>query len=78
MSIDIGEVVAMLREIDERTRDNLRVTLYWQDDDDTLVVEVEDFTNPEREHALIGIPPTDARSAFEHPFAYRASALSAL
>lgn len=68
----------MLRELDERTGDNPRVTLYSQDDDDTLVVEVEDFKSPEREHTLIGIPPADAKIAFEHPFAYRPSVLSAL
>ena len=54
----------MLRELDERTGDNLRVTLYWDDRDGTLTVEVEDFRNPEREHALTGIPPADARFAF--------------
>jgi hypothetical protein len=63
--------MAMLRELDERTGDNLRVTLYWDDRDGTLTVEVEDFRNPEREHALTGIPPADARFAFEHPFGYQ-------
>ncbi|HUO71183.1 MAG TPA: hypothetical protein VMU39_10425 [Solirubrobacteraceae bacterium] len=61
----------MLRELDERTADNLRVTLYWQDEDNTLVVGVEDFNNPTGGHALTGIPPTDAKLAFEHPFGYR-------
>jgi hypothetical protein len=61
----------MLRELDERTGDNLRVTLYWDDHDDTLTVEVEDFKDRERGHALIGIPPADAKFAFEHPFGYR-------
>lgn len=65
----------MLRELDARTGADLRVTLYWQEDDNTLVVGVEDFKNPEREHAVIGIPPADARRAFEHPFAYQPSVL---
>jgi hypothetical protein len=60
----------MLHELDERTADNLRVTLYWDDRNDTLTVEVEDFKDPEREHALTGIPPADAKLAFEHPFGY--------
>jgi hypothetical protein len=50
-----------------------RVTLYWDDCENTLTVEVEDFTSPARDHALIGIPPADARLAFEHPFAYALS-----
>jgi len=61
----------MLRELDERTADNLRVTLYWDDGNDTLTVEVEDFSDPERGHALTGIPPADAKLAFEHPFGYQ-------
>jgi len=61
----------MLRELDERTADNLRVTLYWDDGNDTLTVEVEDFQNPERDHAFTGIPPADAKLAFEHPFGYQ-------
>ncbi len=61
----------MLRELDQRTGDNLRVTLYWQDDDNTLVVGVEDFKGPGREHALTGILPADAKLAFEHPFGYQ-------
>lgn len=64
----------MLRELDERMGDNLRVTLYWDDRDDTLTVEVEDFESPDRAHALIGIPPAEAKLAFEHPFAYAPSA----
>lgn len=63
----------MLRELDERTGDNLRVTLYWDDRDDTLTVEVEDFKNPELEYALSGIPLADAKPAFEHPFGYDVS-----
>ena len=63
----------MLRELDERMGHDLRVTLYWDDRDDTLAVEVEDFKSPERAHALIGIPPADAMLAFEHPFAYAPS-----
>jgi hypothetical protein len=72
------EEIAMLRELDERMGDNLRVTLYWDDRDDTITVEVEDFKSPERAHVLTGIPPADAKLAFEHPFAYQPSVLSAL
>jgi hypothetical protein len=61
----------MLRELDQRTCDNLRVTLYWQDEDNTLLVGVDDLNNPAAEHALAGIPPADARFAFEHPFGYQ-------
>lgn len=60
----------MLRELNERTGGNLRVTLYWDDHDDTLAVAVDDLGSPERGHALIGIPPADAKFAFEHPFGY--------
>ena len=60
----------MLRELDERTSGNLRITLYWDACDDALIVAVEDFMSPERGHALIGIPPADAKLAFEHPFGY--------
>jgi hypothetical protein len=67
--------MAMLREHDERSGDCLRVALYWQDDDNVLVVEVKDFKNPEREHGLTGIPPADAKLAFEHPFAWQPSTL---
>ena len=68
----------MLHELDERTGGNLRVTLYWNDRDGTLAVEVEDLTNPARDHALIDIPPADAKLAFEHPFSYQPRMLSAL
>ncbi len=61
----------MLRELDQRTGNHLRVTLYWQDDDNTLVVGVEDFKEPGRENALTVIPPADERLAFEHPFGYQ-------
>ena len=63
----------MLRELNERMADNLLVTLYWDDHDDTVTVAVEDFRSPGGEHALVGIPPTDAKLAFEHPFAYAPS-----
>ena len=36
----------MLRELNERMADNLRVTLYWDDHDDTVTVAVEDFRSP--------------------------------
>jgi hypothetical protein len=65
----------MLRELDQRTGGSLRITLYWQEDDNTLVVGVEDFKDLGREHALIGIPPAHARLAFEHPFGYQSTAL---
>lgn len=60
----------MLREISERTSDNLRVTLYWQDEDNTMTVEVEDWKNADSDLTLTGIPPADAKTAFEHPFGY--------
>jgi len=61
-----------LREINERTSDNLRVTLYWQDEDNTMTVEVEDFKLPDADFTISGIPPADAQVAFEHPFGYMA------
>ena len=60
----------MLRELDERTSGNLRITLYWDDGDDALIVAVDDFTGTEPGHALTGISPADAKLAFEHPFGY--------
>jgi hypothetical protein len=68
------EELAMLRELDERMGANLRVTLNWDDRDDTLTVAVEDFKSPDRARDLFGIPPADAKLAFEHPFAYAPSA----
>ena len=67
--------MAMLREHDERSSDCLRVALYSQDDDNVLVVEVKDFKNPERKHGFTGIPPADAKHAFEHRFAWQPSTL---
>jgi hypothetical protein len=67
--------MAMLREHDERSGDCLRVALYWQDDDDVLVVEVKDFKNPKCKHGLTGIRPADAKLAFGHRFAWQPSTL---
>jgi hypothetical protein len=59
-----------LREINERTSDKMRVTLYWQDDDDTMTVEVEDWKDSGNDLTLTGIPKADWKQAFEHPFGY--------
>lgn len=64
----------MLREIDERASDNLRVTLYWDDVKDTMTVEVEDRVNPNLDCTLTDIPKADAQQAFTHPFTYRRAA----
>lgn len=60
----------MLRELTDRTSDDLRVTLYWQDDDDTLTIEVEDFRDSAGDYSIVGIPPADRKTAFEHPLVY--------
>lgn len=60
----------MLRELDERTSDNLRVTLYWEDSDNTFTVQTEDFTNPELNRTITGVPTGDRVKAFYHPYTY--------
>ena len=67
----------MLHEIDERTSDNLRVTLYWEDADDTLTVEVEDFRDSANDLTLSRVPKGDRKQAFLHPFAYQPKAVAA-
>ncbi|HUO69667.1 MAG TPA: hypothetical protein VMU39_02735 [Solirubrobacteraceae bacterium] len=57
----------MLRELDARTGPDLRVTLYWQEDDNILMAGVEDLKNPERELALIGIPSPTSRTRCKRP-----------
>lgn len=64
----------MLREIDERRSDNIRVTLYWDDEGDTLTVEVEDYRDPGCDITISGVPTADRREAFLHPYAYKRKA----
>lgn len=60
----------MLHELDERMSDNLRVTPYWQDEDNTLTIEVEDRKRDDSDLVITGIPPVDLKTAFEHPYGY--------
>ena len=60
----------MLREINYRQADNLRVTLLWRPDDNTLVVKVDDDRDPDQTITIDNIPPGDATLAFTHPFGY--------
>ena len=59
------------RELSQRTTANLRVTLYWNEEDDSLVVEVEDFRDENAGLTITGIPANEANLAFLHPFTYR-------
>lgn len=61
----------MLHELDERMSDNLRVTLYWQDEDNTLTIEVEDLKRAGNDLTLAGVLPDERKQAFEHPYGYR-------
>ena len=69
-----GEEAEMaLRELNERMNDNLRVTLYWDAEKDTMTVEVEDHRDRGEDLRLTDIPPADAHKAFMHPFSYSKS-----
>lgn len=58
----------MLRELDSRQNNNLRVTLMWRADNNTCTVVVydEDIVVLTVEE----IPGADASYAFAHPYAY--------
>lgn len=60
----------MLHEIDERHSDGIRVTVYWQDEDDTLTIKVEDERDSAQDRTIVGVPPADHKLAFDHPFTY--------
>lgn len=56
------------RELDSREADGLEIALVWYPEEDAIAVRVFDTRSGERHE--IPVDATDARDAFEHPFAY--------
>jgi hypothetical protein len=63
-------VIAMIRQLDQRTGDGLTVTLEWDSDTDRVLVRCDDESagGPVLRYP---VRPCDARLAFLHPFAAR-------
>lgn len=59
-----------LPEIDSREFDGIRVTSYWDKTLDQIHIIVDDFAN-DTQLIHSGIPKSDYREAFDHPFAYK-------
>jgi hypothetical protein len=60
----------MARELDSRESDGLEVTLVWYPAEDAIAVKVLDTRTGERFE--FPVAPSQARDAFDHPFAYAA------
>ena len=60
-----------LREINTRKNNGLRVTLLWRTDNNTLVIKVDDESDPDKNVTIENVPPADAKRAFDHPYSYR-------
>jgi hypothetical protein len=62
------------RELAQRQGDGMEITLLWSDHDGALSVVVEDWRTGE----VFEIParPENALEVFNHPYAYRATALT--
>jgi hypothetical protein len=58
------------QELDSRTNDGLVISLLWQPTRASLRVTVSDSRNDDS--FQLDVTAADARSAFEHPFAYLA------
>ena len=58
------------RELAHRVADGIQVRLLWQEDSDTLVVEVLDLFSDDTFE--VAVAKDLARYAFEHPYAYAA------
>lgn len=59
-----------VRELDHRRNDGIDVTLLWEARTDRLSLAVVDEDSGES--LTFGIDPTDALTAFHHPYAYAA------
>ena len=59
-----------LKELDFRASDGLEVALLWQADDERLIVEVVDTKLGDA--FRLEIAASEARDAFQHPYAYAA------
>jgi len=60
----------MARELDSRESDGLEVSLVWYPAEDAIAVKVLDLRTGERFE--FPVPSSQARDAFDHPFAYAA------
>jgi hypothetical protein len=58
------------RELDSRESDGLEITLVWYPAEDAIAVKVLDTRTNER--LEFPVDASDARDAFNHPFAYAA------
>lgn len=56
----------MLRELDQRSRDGLTVTLSWDDDEHVVILHLDDHGST----AVAPVAPDRALDAFWHPFVY--------
>jgi hypothetical protein len=60
--------MAAVVEIDYRSSGNLDVTLFWDPDDGSVVVQVIDWAT--QEDFSLSVDPAKALDAFMHPYAY--------
>ena len=58
----------MLRELNNRNNDGISVTLFWDDSDNSTVIEIEDIR--EDSSVSFAVAPENAADAFAHPYAY--------
>lgn len=57
----------MLHELDYRENQGIRIALYWNDADNSVLVHVEDAADTFTLHP----PNADAWDCFNHPYAWR-------
>jgi hypothetical protein len=60
--------MAAVVELDYRSSGNIDVTLFWDPDDGSVVVQVIDWAT--QEDFSVSVEPGKARDAFTHPYAY--------
>jgi hypothetical protein len=60
--------MAAVVELDYRSNGNLDVTLFWDPEDGSVVVQVVDWAT--QEDFSLSVDPAKALDAFTHPFAY--------
>jgi len=60
--------MAAVVELDYRSSGNLDVTLFWDPDDGSVVVQVIDWAT--QEDFSLSVAPGKALDAFTHPYAY--------
>jgi hypothetical protein len=63
--------MAAVVEIDYRSSGNLDVTLFWDPEDGSVVVQVIDWAT--QEDFSLSVDPAKALDAFTHPYAYAES-----